>query len=152
MRTVNSIQIHARLEDIFRLAAEIERWPYLLPHYRWVRTIRRSGDTSLVEMAAKRGWIPVKWTSVRQCAPQERRIYYKHVEGATTGMSVEWSFTPVDGGIDVTILHELTLTRPVIASRLGKWIVGRFFVEPIADRTLRHIKALAEGLSDVRAA
>lgn len=152
MKTMNSIHMQARLEDAFRLAAEVERWPYLLPHYRWVRTLSRSNGELLVEMAARRGWIPVKWTSLQECDEKARRIWYRHVGGVTKGMWVEWSFTPVDGGVDVSILHDLTLTRPIIGSWLGKWIVGRLFVEPIAEQTLRHVRALAEGLSDVRAA
>lgn len=152
MRTVNSIHIDAGFDDVFRLAADVERWPELLPHYRWVRTIWRSDDTSLVEMAARRGWIPVKWTSVQHCARSESSIYYQHVGGPTRGMWVQWSLAPSRGGVDVTIVHELTLSHRVVGSRPGRWIVGRIFVEPIADRTLQHIKLLAEGMTSARAA
>ena len=40
---------------IFRLAAEVERWPALLPHYRYVRFIeRRSDGGGIVDMSANR--------------------------------------------------------------------------------------------------
>jgi len=148
MRTVNSIHIHAPLDEVFHLAADVERWPDFLPHYRWVRGIRRDDEAFVVEMAARRSWIPVKWTSVQKVSSSERWIRYEHIGGATKGMSVEWSFVPLDGGIDVTIVHDLTLTHRIVASRIGKWIVGRFFVEPIADQTLWYVKILAEGLSN----
>ncbi|MGH7568687.1 MAG: SRPBCC family protein, partial [Gemmatimonadales bacterium] len=41
MRTVDRIRIHAPLERVFALAQDVERWPEILPHYRWVRFLDR---------------------------------------------------------------------------------------------------------------
>lgn len=144
MLTVNSINVRADVDRVFALAADIDRWPELLPHYRWIRRIWQSGDTCVVEMAARRGPLPVKWVSVQQLCRAKRRIYYKHTDGLTRGMWVEWAFIPSSDGVRVTITHEMNLSKPVVRTRLGKWIVGEFFVKRIADRTLRHIKILAE--------
>ena len=148
MRTINSIQINAPMSTVYRLAAEIDRWPEVLPHYRWVTTLKRDGNTSIVEMAARRGIIPVKWVSIQRRLEDEGRILYKHIGGPTKGMWVEWALTPVDGGIHVTIIHDLQLERKIVGSRLGEWIVGEIFVKNIADKTLQHIKAVAEGKAD----
>ena len=144
MQTINSILISADPGKVYRLAADVDQWPKLLPHYRWVRNIWRHGSTSLVEMAARRGWIPVKWTSVQQCSEKELRIRYKHVAGITEGMWVEWKIEPAPDGVEVTIIHDLALVKRLVNSRLGKWIVGEVFVKPIADKTLRHMKINAE--------
>ena len=144
MLTVNSIHVRADMEKVFTLAARVDRWPELLPHYRWVRRIWQGGDTCVVEMAARRGWFPVKWISVQQLCKANKRIFYKHTDGLTRGMWVEWAFIPFGDGVRVTITHEMNLSRPLIRSRIGRWIVAHFFVKTIADRTLKHIKALAE--------
>ena len=66
MHSVDSVMIDAPAATIYRLAAAIEKWPTILPHYRWVTLFRDDGQTRLVEMAATRdGGFPVKWTSGR---------------------------------------------------------------------------------------
>lgn len=144
MLAVNSIHVRADLDKVFTLAAEIERWPELLPHCRRVRQIWQSGDTCIVEMAVRRGWLPVKWVSIQQLSKANKRIYYKHTDGLMRGMWVEWAFIPFGDGVQVTITHELTLSKPLIRNRVGRWIVGEFLVKRIEDATLRHIKTLAE--------
>ena len=144
MMTVNSIHIRASLDKIFGLSADVARWPELLPHYRSVRSIWQGGDTCVVEMCARHRWIPVKWISIQQLSKANKRIYYKHTDGLTRGMWVEWNFIPLSDGVQVTITHELNLSRPLIRSRIGKWLVGELFVKQIADRTLKQIRSLAE--------
>jgi len=144
MMTVNSIHIRASLDKIFGLSAEVARWPELLTHYRSVRSIWQGGDTCVVEMCARHRWIPVKWISIQQLSKANKRIYYKHTDGLTRGMWVEWNFIPLSDGVQVTITHELNLSRPLIRSRIGKWLVGELFVKQIADRTLKQIRSLAE--------
>jgi ribosome-associated toxin RatA of RatAB toxin-antitoxin module len=144
MRTENTIVMRSPIQKVFDLAADVSRWPDLLPHYRWVRTHWHEGDTSVVEMAALRSGIPVKWTSVQQLSRHTNRIYYKHIGGITRGMWVEWSLAPVDGGTRVAIIHDMTLLVPVVRSLLGKWITGEVFVKHVADETLRHMKSAVE--------
>ena len=62
MKTVDERLVVAPLQRIFRLAAEVERWPALLPHYRFVRFVERRRDGGgIVDMSANRpfGIIPV---------------------------------------------------------------------------------------------
>lgn len=141
----NTILVQAPMERIFDLAAEVDRWSELLPHYRWVRRVWQSGDTSIVEMSALRSGIPVKWTSVQQISRKDNRVYYKHIGGLTRGMWVEWKMEQADDGIRITIIHDLTLLVPIVRSAIGKWIVGEVFVKHVADETLRYIKSAAEG-------
>jgi hypothetical protein len=59
MRTVDATRVAAPVERVFRAAELVERWPELLPHYRWVRMLERRADGGLVEMAAWRPCGPV---------------------------------------------------------------------------------------------
>ncbi|WP_319586190.1 SRPBCC family protein [uncultured Desulfobulbus sp.] len=143
-RTVDDILVHADQDTIFRYASDIENWPKILPHYRWIRTLEQHDRTSTVEMAARRGWIPVKWTSVQVVDPEHHTVHYHHTGGATRGMDVEWNMAKEGDGVRVTIIHEMTLTMPVVRSLIGRWIVGKFFVHHIASLTLKKIKELSE--------
>ena len=66
MQTENLVEIHGDLHRIVALAADIERWPEILPHYRWVTPLAGGGDRKTVEMAARRGRIPVRWRAIQE--------------------------------------------------------------------------------------
>ena len=135
--------MHAAPSVIYPLAAAVERWPQILPHYRWVRVLRDDGRRRLVEMAARRDGIPVRWWAEQTLYPEAPRITFKHVRGVTAGMDVAWSFERKDHTTLVRITHDLDLRWP-LGSLLADHIIGPLFVENIAGKTLRRIKQLAE--------
>lgn len=137
--------IRADPDAIFALAAAVEDWPSILPHYRSVRVLRERGHRRLVEMAAQRDGFPVRWTAIQELHPSERRITFRHVRGVTRGMDVAWSLTPAGSGIDVAIWHAFTPPWPLVPDALIRLAIGELFVENIAAKTLRRIKELAEG-------
>lgn len=144
METTNEILIRAPAERVFALAANTERWPAILPHYRWVRRLRGDDAHKVVEMAARRDLYPVRWTAVQRNFPEELRITFKHVRGVSRGMDVEWRLTPAPEGTHVRIWHEFHSDLPVIGDFFARRIVGEMFVGNIAGKTLRRIKELAE--------
>ncbi len=145
MHSVDSVVIDAPAATIYRLAAAIEKWPTILPHYRWVTLFRDDGRTRLVEMAATRdGGFPVKWTSIQELDPDRNRIHFRHVRGVTRGMDVEWIIEPGLNGTDVRIVHEFNPPwPPLIGPFVARYIVGDF-IHNIAGKTLRRVKILAE--------
>lgn len=146
MWTQNRIQMDAPPETIFRLAAEIEFWPALLPHYRYVQILKRKPGRRLARMGAYRDRLPVSWTSIQWLEPETRRITFRHVAGVTRGMVVEWLMEPAGGtAVDVTISHRFRLGWPVIGDVVAERIIGPAFVEYIAGKTLQRIKEIAEG-------
>lgn len=138
------IVMRADRDTIFRLAAAVEEWPRILPHYRWVRLLEDDGHRRLVEMAARRDRIPVRWRAVQELFPEERRMTFRHVGGVTRGMDVAWTLTPNADGVLVEIWHAFRPRWPLVPDALVSLVVGQFFVEHIASRTLRRIKELAE--------
>jgi ribosome-associated toxin RatA of RatAB toxin-antitoxin module len=140
------VQIHvdAPLERIFPLAAEVERWPERLPHYRYVRRLPAENGERRFAMGARRGAIPVRWEAIQRPLPEQRRIEFTHIGGVTRGMQVAWSFEPSDGGWEVSIEHELELGWPLIGALAARRVIGPQFVEAIARRTLGCVKVLAE--------
>jgi hypothetical protein len=59
-------------------------------------------------------------------------------------MEVEWLFEPAAGRTRVTIVHRLEFAFPIFAAFLGKYVVGVYFIEGVAARTLRCMKAVSE--------
>jgi ribosome-associated toxin RatA of RatAB toxin-antitoxin module len=143
MHTENRVEIHGDVKRVFQMAAQVDKWPDILPHYRWVRVLQRRRRRTTVEMAARRGRLPVSWTAVQEVFPYER-ITYKHIKGFTTGMDVTWSFKSVEEGVQVVITHDFSLSWPLVGGFVSRYIVGGLFVKPIAARTLRHIKLTVE--------
>ena len=63
MHRVNSILMQAPKMMIFETAANLELWPKILPHYRYIKFLERGDDRNLVIMAATRSGVPISWTS-----------------------------------------------------------------------------------------
>jgi len=145
MKSVMRTRIHAPYERIFGLAADVERWPDRLPHYRYVHAVPDPSGARRFAMGARRGAIPVRWEALQRPLPDERRIEFQHTGGVTRGMDVAWRFEPAgDGEWDVSIHHQLNLRWPLIGGLVARHVIGPQFVDVIAGRTLRRIKALAE--------
>ena len=143
--------VTAPLEAMFALAADVERWPERLAHYRWVRFLERRPDGGLVEMAAWRTFGPLRWPTwwvsemtVDRTAPAVR---YRHVRGITRGMDVLWAFEPraAGGGLEVTITHWWDGPRwPLLRVPAASLVIGPLFVHAIAQRTLAGLARAAE--------
>jgi ribosome-associated toxin RatA of RatAB toxin-antitoxin module len=146
MHTENAIEIRADLERIVELAADVERWPEILPHYRWVKLLEGGGDRKVVEMAARRDRIPVRWRAIQEIdrGGVTPVIRYRHIGGVTKGMVVAWTFEAHERGYRVRIAHELRLRWPVIGGLVADRIIGPYFVAAIAGKTLATIKRIAE--------
>ena len=144
MKSRLQIQIDAPLDRIFPLAAEVERWPERLPHYRYVRRLPAEDGERHFAMGARRGPIPVRWEAIQRPLPDERRIEFTHTGGVTRGMEVAWRFVPNDAGWQVSIEHELRLRWPLLGGFASERVIGPQFVEAIARRTLGRVKELAE--------
>ena len=152
MRTVDQHVMRAPAAICFRVAADVERWPSILPHYRWVRFLRQDDfGRGLVEMAAWRRFpgglkYPTWWMSEMRVDPAEPAVYYQHVRGITRGMAVKWSFRPRDANLtDVHIVHEWSgPSWPLIRQIAASWVIGPHFVSAIAQRTLAGVACEAE--------
>ena len=155
MTTIDEIEIAAPVAECFRAGADVERWPEILPHYRWVRFQRKDAfGTGLVEMAARRGFgplpYPVWWVSEMRVDESRPVVLYRHVDGITTGMDVEWSFHALGPALTrVRIVHEWEegpswplpgWARREVAGR----VIGPVFIHHVASRTLSGVKRHVE--------
>ena len=143
MHSTNSIIMHAPKMTIFETAANLELWPAILPHYRYIRYLERSAERNLVVMAAVRSGIPIAWTSEQIIDRQNVEVRFHHLQAFTKGMRVVWKFNETPAGVLVEIAHDLQFRIPALA-RLADRIIGNFFIHHIASQTLRHMKTHLE--------
>lgn len=150
MMTIDEAWVGVAPNIMFELATDVEQWPQLLSHYRYVRFRERSQDGGgLVEMSANRPFGAMRWPTwwlslmnVDRAAPA---IRFRHVEGITSGMDVEWQFLPEHGGTRVRIVHAWDgPSWPLIGSIAATRVIGPVFVHGIASRTLAGLAAVAE--------
>jgi ribosome-associated toxin RatA of RatAB toxin-antitoxin module len=149
MLTVDRIAICAEPDRVFTVAADVEAWPGILAHYRWVRILERRASGALVEMAAWRPFGPLKWptwwVSEMTVHPEFREIRYRHVRGITSGMDVVWRMSQGSAGVAIELEHRWTGPRwPVIGAFAARMVIGPVFVHGIASRTLAGLKAYLE--------
>ena len=157
MNTVDERLVRAPLAIIFDLAANVERWPSHLSHYRYVRFHeRRSDGGGTVEMSANRPFAffewPTFWTSLmsvsRPGSGVAAAIRFRHVRGVTAGMEVEWSFEATTGGTLVRIVHVWNGPAwPLIGDVAARGVIGPVFVHGIASRTLAGLAHAAERMT-----
>ena len=149
MIQVDRHETSASVSRVFACAADVERWPEWLAHYRWVRFLERRPDGGLVEMAAWRPFGPLRWPTwwvsemtVDRAAPAVR---YRHVRGITRGMDVEWTFAPEGERVAVTVTHRWDGPPwPGLRRAAASLVIGPLFVHAIAQRTLAGIARVAE--------
>jgi ribosome-associated toxin RatA of RatAB toxin-antitoxin module len=154
METLDERIVRAPLRTIFALVRDVERWPAHLAHYRWVRVRDRAPDGGgIVEMAAWRPFGVVRWPTwwLSEMAVTETRptVRFRHIDGITTGMDVEWSFEETREGTHVRLLHVWDGPRwPLIGVFAATAVIGPVFIHGIASRTLAGLAAAAERVAE----
>src|SRR5207253_10901057 len=143
MRKTNSIIMQAPKMAIFETAANLELWPKILPHYRFIHYLERRPNRNIVVMAATRSGIPISWTSEQVIDAERVEIHFHHLKALTKGMHVVWTFRDAPGGVLVEIMHDLAFRVTLLAPIANK-IIGEFFIHNIASKTLRCMKAYVE--------
>jgi ribosome-associated toxin RatA of RatAB toxin-antitoxin module len=151
MRSSIGIAVRATPERVFALAHDVSRWPLMLPHYRQVIIERQLDGRVLARMVAVRWFgplpVPVTWRAEQWSDaddPAGPRLYFRHVRGVTRGMRVTWRITATATGAQVVIEHEFRRPLPLVGDELLPRLVDRWFTRPIASRTLRTFRDLAE--------
>jgi len=157
MTIVDERFIAAPAGSCFHVAADVERWPDILPHYRYVRFLDK--DTlghGVVAMSAWRDfggplrW-PTWWTSEMHADPDTPAVHYRHIAGITRGMTVTWSFMARADGTLVRVTHTWQGPPwPLIGGIAWKHVIAPFFVSAIAQRTLAGIAAEVERATQAR--
>src|SRR5438105_14131074 len=107
MHKTNSIIMHAPKMSIFETAANLELWPKILPHYRYIRYLERSPNRNVVVMAARRSGIPSKSTSETIIDADRGEVRFHHLKASSEGTEVVWTCIETSSGVWVELSYEL---------------------------------------------
>jgi ribosome-associated toxin RatA of RatAB toxin-antitoxin module len=151
MHRANSIVMQAPKMAIFETAANLELWPKILPHYRYIQFLERGPNRNIVVMAARRSGIPISWTSEQIIDRDRLEIHFHHLKAWTKGMRVVWTFSDTPHGVLVVISHDLRFRIRALAPIIDL-VIGVFFIHNIANKTLRCMKAYVEARANKVAA
>ena len=151
MITIDEQVVGAPADVCFKVGADVERWPSILPHYRWVRfRDKQNFAQGIVEMAAWRPFplgikYPTWWVSQMRSDSSEPAVYYKHIDGITRGMDVKWEFHARGDHTLIRLVHTWDGPAwPLIRGIAADWVIGPHFVSAIAQRTLAGVARAAE--------
>lgn len=128
---------------IFETAANLQLWPKILPHYRYIHYLESSADRNVVVMAATRSGIPISWTSEEIIDRKQMEVRFHHLKAFTKGMRVVWTFRETPSGTLVEIEHDLQFRIQSLGAFADK-IIGDFFIHNIASKTLLCMKTYVE--------
>jgi ribosome-associated toxin RatA of RatAB toxin-antitoxin module len=151
MHRANSIVMQAPKMAIFETAANLELWPKILPHYRYIQFLERGPNRNIVVMAARRSGIPISWTSEQIIDRDRLEIHFHHLKAWTKGMRVVWTFSDTPHGVLVVISRDLRFRIRALAPIIDL-VIGVFFIHNIANKTLRCMKAYVEARANKVAA
>jgi hypothetical protein len=141
MQTESSILIDAPMSGVFEMTSDLIRWPAYLGHYRWIRWLEGGPNEGIVEMAAMRGVIPIKWISEFRRDPEKPKLWFRHLSAFTKGMEVRWIYEQQQAGVLITIDHQLDFRWPLLAP-IADPIIGDFMIGWVAPRTLEGFRKL----------
>jgi ribosome-associated toxin RatA of RatAB toxin-antitoxin module len=141
--------VAAPVARVFEAARDVERWPEILPHYRYVRMQTRRADGGVVEMSANRPFGPLDWptwwTSEMWVDPARHEVRYAHIQGVTRGMDVLWQLVADGDGTQVSIVHQWNGPAwPLLGGLAADWVIGPIFIHGIASRTLAGLARYVE--------
>ena len=147
-KQISEAIIHAPLNKVFVVAADLTRWPEFLPHYRYIRFLTHTPTGGIVKMCCVRRRILTTWISDFRIDTVKHELRLHHLRStlnATLGIKIVWSFEELpDGSVRTRITHDLRKKRLLISRRVTDWVLGRFFIDDVAAKNLAGLKRKVE--------
>ncbi|MCE7083346.1 aromatase/cyclase [Streptomyces sp. ST2-7A] len=105
----HEITVHAAARDVYRLIADVERWPQLFPPTVYVDHVERSESEERIRIWATANGEPKSWTSRRALAPEQLTITFRQEASAppVASMGGTWIIEPRGARLcRVRLLHD----------------------------------------------
>ena len=135
-----SIIIKGKLEDVYALAEDVERYPEFIPGYKG-EVLSKEGNKSTLQRVVEIMGNQITWKSVATFQKNEWMIEFEQIEGPLKGMIAKWIFERVPEGTKSIIVHDFELERPILGWTIEKIIET---VSAITRNTLEGLKKKLE--------
>jgi hypothetical protein len=140
------VRVHADRQTVFRLLAEIELWPAIIPQIRSARVVRRSGTSCLSHrlVAFRAAWhgVSIGWRMIETVDPAAGTVTLRHLSPLTRGSVAVWTVGEPIVGADGSTSVDLSMTQDV---RGNVPIIGDLLARGFGQKILLRIKVIAEG-------
>lgn len=115
-------------EEMYRLVADVDRYPEFLPWCLGARIRKREGDVFWADLVIGFKMVRERFTSRVELNPDGRRINVSYTEGPFKYLNNHWIFEPgADGGTVIDFYVDFEFRNRVLQS-----IMGALFGEAVA--------------------
>ncbi len=135
----DSIIINRPVEEVYRIAADVESHPKYIPYFKECKIIQRDGNKILVKRVAEIEGKIKSWLGAIAFEDDKKLFRFEQVDGPLKGMTGEWIFESVPGGTRLTITHNLDFETPIIGKIKELYVANRY-VSKSAKYTLNSLK------------
>lgn len=109
-------------EQMFDLAADIERYPEFLPQWSAATIQKREGDVLTVEQELDMGIQTLRFMS-QATMQRPGRLQIRSSQAPFRSMLIDWRFSPAgDGGCLVTLAVEFDMRSIILETAAGKFM------------------------------
>ncbi|CAO3378496.1 type II toxin-antitoxin system RatA family toxin [Azospirillum argentinense] len=106
-------------EQMYRLVADVEKYPEFLPWCLAARIRRREGDVMFADLVIGFKMVRERFTSRVELDEASRRINVQYTEGPFQYLNNHWIFTPQDGGVCVDFYVDFEFRSKMLQKIMG---------------------------------
>jgi len=115
----SSVNIQGKIEDVYTLAKNMERYSEYMPDVKEVKVVKRSDNSTVTEWETLVEDIPICWKEMDEFDDKNLRIKYKLIEGDLDKFEGEWIFENVGNETKVTLTVDFDFGMPTLADLIG---------------------------------
>jgi ribosome-associated toxin RatA of RatAB toxin-antitoxin module len=135
--------IRAPLEDVYRVAKDVERFPEFMPDVQSIRILERSGPRVTVEWIGLMQGRKVRWVEEEAWDDATHRSAFRLVEGDFSKFEGTWSFEVVPDGTSSTLALDYEMELPLAGALLATLL--KVLVRKNLESMLASLKSQLEG-------
>ncbi|QCO16780.1 type II toxin-antitoxin system RatA family toxin (plasmid) [Azospirillum brasilense] len=106
-------------EQMYRLVADVEKYPEFLPWCLAARIRRREGDVMFADLVIGFKMVRERFTSRVELDEANRRINVQYTEGPFQYLNNHWIFTPHEGGVCVDFYVDFEFRSKMLQKIMG---------------------------------
>lgn len=135
--------IRAPLEEVFRVARDVERFPDFMPDVQSIRILERDGPRLTVEWIGLMQGRKVRWVEEETWDDAAHRSVFRLVEGDFSKFEGTWAFQAVSEGTSTTLDLDYEMELPLAGALLATLL--KVLVRKNLESMLASLKGQLEG-------
>ncbi len=139
--------IRAPLDEVYRVAKDVERFPEFMPDVKSVRVLERTDGGTLTEWVGLVQGRKIRWIEDDVWDDTAHLCRFRQTEGDFTKYEGTWGFEATPEGTRTTLVLEYEMDLPLAGALLSNLL--RVLVRKNLESMLAALKGQLEGASSV---